>query len=279
MNEKILVTGGMGKTGSRLVELLRRNGIDYSIAAHRNLNTSEIVYFDWTKPATWKAAIEGVSAVYLLAPPLVNHAHKYLIDFSRFAISRGVRRFVLLSASLLPAGGIAQGQVHQWLMENAVDWAVMRPSWFMQNFSEGQHLPTILSMNKIISATRDGKVPFISVDDIAAVAFRLLTNKESFNSDFVLTGSRLFSYDEIAKIISESSGRNVIHEKVDVETLTSLYKSRGLSDAYAQNLAMMDAAIASGVEERITGCVEELIGHPPITFEEFVASVKSVWIR
>ena len=40
MNEKILVTGGMGKTGSRLVELLRRNGIDYSIAAHRNLNTS-----------------------------------------------------------------------------------------------------------------------------------------------------------------------------------------------------------------------------------------------
>ena len=279
MNEKILVTGGMGKTGSRLVELLRRNGVDYSIAAHRNLNTSEKVYFDWTKPATWKAAIEGVSAVYLLAPPLVNHADKYLIDFSRFAISRGVRRFVLLSASLLPAGGVAQGRVHQWLMENAVDWAVMRPSWFMQNFSEGQHLPTILSMDKIFSATMDGKVPFISVDDIAAVAFRLLTHKESFNSDFVLTGTELFSYDEIANIISKSTGRTVIHERISIEKLTGLYKSGGLSEAYAQNLAMMDAAIASGVEERITGCVEELIGHPPITFEEFVASVKSVWIR
>jgi hypothetical protein len=34
-------------------------------------------------------------------------------------------------------------QVHRRLQQNAPQWAALRPSWFMQNFSEGQHLASI----------------------------------------------------------------------------------------------------------------------------------------
>jgi ergot alkaloid biosynthesis protein len=235
------------------------------------------VYFDWTKQATWDAALDGVTSVYLVAPPLVTDAVRLMIDFGRYALERGVKRFVLLSASLLPLGGPAQGQVHLWLKENAPEWSVMRPSWFMQNFSEGQHLETILKMDKIYSATDNGRVPFISVDDIAAVAKTLLTSVSPFNQDFILTGSQLLCYDEIADLISKETGRLITHARVSTDELMKLYTSRGLSEAYARTLAAMDAAIATGAEERTTTWVYDLTKRNPKAFEEFVRSEKNVW--
>lgn len=69
------------------------------------------------------------------------------------ALSSGVRRFVLLSASSLEAGGPMMGQVHAYLQSMAPEWAVLRPSWFMQNFSEQQRLATIRDEGAIYSAT------------------------------------------------------------------------------------------------------------------------------
>ncbi|HEV2604757.1 MAG TPA: ergot alkaloid biosynthesis protein, partial [Microvirga sp.] len=66
-------------------------------------------------------------------------------------------------------GDPMMGEVHAWLATNAPEWAVLRPSWFMQNFSEGPHGRTIREESAIYSATDTGRVGFISADDIAEV--------------------------------------------------------------------------------------------------------------
>ncbi len=60
-----------------------------------------------------------------------------------------------------------------------------------------QHLPTIRDDDMIITATGEGKVPFVSADDIAAVAFRALTDEVPHNTDHLILGPELFSYDDV----------------------------------------------------------------------------------
>ena len=54
-----------------------------------------------------------------------------------FSRLHGVRRLVLLSSYLIERDGGMIGGVQDWPADNAPEWAILRPSWFMQNFSGG----------------------------------------------------------------------------------------------------------------------------------------------
>lgn len=58
-----------------------------------------------------------------------------MVPFLQRARAAGVHRAVLLSSSAIASGGPAVGQVHQALPGLFEQWAVLRPSWFMQNFT------------------------------------------------------------------------------------------------------------------------------------------------
>lgn len=44
---------------------------------------------------------------------------------------------------------------------------------------------------------QDGTVPLISVEDIAAVAFRTLTDPRPHNTEYLLLGPTKLTYDEV----------------------------------------------------------------------------------
>jgi festuclavine dehydrogenase len=50
---------------------------------------------------------------------------------------------------------------------------------------------------EIYSATGRGKIPWVSVRDIAAVAYRSLTDRVSHNTDHLITGPELLSYGDV----------------------------------------------------------------------------------
>jgi festuclavine dehydrogenase len=62
-------------------------------------------------------------------------------------------------------------------------------------------LVTIRDNSQIITAAGDGKIPFISADDIANVAFRALTDEKAHNTDHLILGPELFTYDEVSSSI------------------------------------------------------------------------------
>jgi len=225
---RVLVTGATGKTGRRLLTLLDERRVP-AMAASREPPTGGI-RFDWTDRTTWDAVLDGVSAIYLVAPMGADDAVSLMTEFIAMAIDRGVARFVLLSASSLDAGGPAMGQVHQWLQTSCVEWAVLRPSWFMENFSEGPHRATIREERAIYSATAHGRVPFISAHDIAAAAATALTAPVPPHADYVLTGPELLSYDEVAQRISAVIGETITHHSLTFDELVARHIANGLSE-------------------------------------------------
>jgi len=274
----ILVTGASGKTGRRLVEQLQARSLQPRLAM-RTATGPHSVTFDWIDPQTHAAALDGIGAVYLVAPPGAIDPLSVMLPFLERALDRGVSRFVLLSASSLEEGGPLMGQVHAWLRQHAPSWLVLRPSWFMQNFSEQQHLPTILSDNAIYSATRDGRIGFIDAEDIAAVAVAGLTAATIDSGDLVLTGPETLSYDDVARLLAEVTGRPIRHHRLTEAQLTERFASYGVPAAFAPALAAMDTAIALGAEDRTTDNVFAMTGRHPGAFSAFVARNATVWTQ
>lgn len=274
---EILVTGGTGKTGRRVAERLRALGPAPRVATRRPARPGE-VRFDWSDAATFDGAFGGICAVYLVAPAGVADPLAAMLPGLEHAMAANVRRFVLLSASSLEEGGPMMGAVHRRLREHAPEWVVLRPTWFMQNLSEQQHLPTIRIERAIYSATGDGRVAFIDAEDIAATAAVALTDPGMANGDLVLTGPEPLSYDDVARILSDAVGESVVHRRLGEAGMAERYRAAGMPGDYAATLAAMDTAIKAGSEDRVTETVERLTGSKPRTLQRFAAEHRACWL-
>ncbi|GAA3209029.1 hypothetical protein GCM10020256_05990 [Streptomyces thermocoprophilus] len=193
-----------------------------------------------------------------------------MLPFLRRAREAGIRRAVLLSSSAVPAGGPAVGAVHQELPDLFDEWAVLRPSWFMQNFTgDHTHARSIRDEGVIRSATGDGRVAFVDADDIAAVALHALTDPRSPDTDLILTGPEALGYDDIAATITEVTGRAVTHRRLSCEDMRDHWAAQ-MPEEFAAILAALDREIAAGAEDRVTDTVHRLTGRPPRTFRAHV---------
>ncbi|KAL9609667.1 MAG: hypothetical protein Q9167_005576 [Letrouitia subvulpina] len=278
----ILLTGGTGKTAVRLAQNLADAQISCVLASRKGgtpvKNTSSC-RFDWNESSSFSNPFEvspSIDKVYLVAPVALDPlaAMRPFIDFAK---AKGVQRFVLLTASTIEAGGVFTGKVHEYIMGLGVGWSVVRPTWFMENLSEQQHLPTIRDENKICSATREGKIPWVTAEDIAAVAFKLLVDNEPHNRDYVVYGPELLSYGQLAEILSEVLGRNIQHENYTEEQLAARYIKAGMPESYAKMLSNLDTQVSNGLQNKLNDVVEVLTGRPPKSFKTFVVENKSVW--
>ncbi|WP_338932808.1 NmrA family NAD(P)-binding protein [Streptomyces netropsis] len=267
-----LVIGATGTTGRRVSAGLIAEGHRVK-AAGRNatpVEGAQAVRFDWDEPATWDEAVDGADRVYLVPPIGSSDPAAVMLPFLRQARAAGVHRAVLLSSSAIPAGGPAVGQVHQALPGLFEEWAVLRPSWFMQNFTgSAPHARSIREDGAVLTASGEGRVGFIDAEDIAAVAVRALTDEQAPNTDLVLTGPQTLSYDDVAAIVTEVTGRPVVHRHLTFEQLRDRWAAE-IPLEFATMLAGMDRAIAEGAEDRTSDTVLRLTGRPPGTFRAFV---------
>ncbi|MFF3652305.1 NAD(P)H-binding protein [Streptomyces sp. NPDC002181] len=263
-----LVIGATGTTGSRTAAQLIAAGRRVRAAGRSAapLPGAEPVRFDWYDPATHDEALAGADRVYLVPPVGDPDPAAVMLPFLERARAAGLRRAVLLSSSAIPAGGPAVGVVHQALPGLFEEWAVLRPSWFMQNFTGTHaHADSIRAEGALRTAAGTGRVGFVDAEDIAAVAVRALTDDRAPNTDLVLTGPEALSHDDVAAILTEVTGRPVVHHHLTYEAVRDALAA-AIPPEFAAMLAGMDRAIAEGAEDRTTDTVRRLTGRPPHGF-------------
>lgn len=270
----ILVTGATGTTGSRLRQVLEDHG--HAVLA---VGRSTAVPFDWSDAATHHRVLEGVEAAYLLPPVGVPDPEPIMVPFIERALSRGVRRLVLLSASVIPEGTPGVGRVHGVIRATAPEWAVLRPSWFMQNFERGGHYMAedLTASSRLLTSIEDGRVAFVDADDIAAVAFRALTDVEPHQAEHVITGPQALSYDDVAATFTRVLGRPVVHERVPREAVRERMERSGIPPGFAEILAGMEDGLRDGGEHRTTDTVERVTGRPPRSLDAWARAHADAW--
>lgn len=277
----VLVTGGTGKTGSALVELLRGNGVPVRVASrHPSAGDPDAVRFAWEDPATHPAALLGMDRVFLVPPvntvdpmPLVE---PFLAEAERLA----VRRVVFLgSAIVLPNAPSALETAAQ--VRARPGWVVLRASGFMQNFLSPHPMgERIRRHGEIRTAAGDGRVGWIDARDIAAAASALLAGtgiEPSDQPDYLLTGPQALSYRDAAAIITARAGRPVRAVTIGADEQAAGYRAAGMPAEFAAAIAAVEDSIRAGREDQVSTAVLDLTGRPPRTFAQFVQEHATAW--
>ncbi|WP_159942866.1 MULTISPECIES: NAD(P)H-binding protein [unclassified Nocardiopsis] len=267
-----LVIGATGTTGSRVTAGLIAAGQRVRAASRRAapVEGASPVWFDWNDPTSFGGALEGVDRAYLVPPPGSLDPASAMLPFLRQARAAGVHRVVLLSSSAIPSGGPAVGRVHQALPGLFPEWAVLRPSWFMQNFTgDHTHARTIRAEGVIRTAAGEGRVGFVDAEDIASVAVHALTRTQAPNTALVLTGPQALSHDDVAAVLTEVTGRPVTHDRLTYEQVRD-HLTADVPSEFAAMLAGMDRAIAGGAEDRVTDTVQRVTGRRARDFRSVV---------
>ncbi|MEU7579723.1 NAD(P)H-binding protein [Streptomyces sp. NPDC041068] len=262
----VLVLGATGKTGRRVVTRLRAAGHPVR-AASRSAETP----FDWTDRATWAPVLDGVRALYLVAPSEAG----LVADFVTQAKDAGVRRFVVLSGRGVETYGDSfepgMAEAEHAVREAGVDWTVVRPNNFSQNFDEDLfHAP--LLAGRLALPVGDVLEPFIDVEDIADVVTVLLTEEGHTHRTYELTGPRAFTFGQAVAEISEASGRPIRFEAVTPDQYVAELTADGVPEEVARPLADTLAWLAEGHNAALTTDVRDVLGREPRDFSEYVKS-------
>ncbi|MEV8440262.1 NAD(P)H-binding protein [Actinosynnema sp. NPDC051121] len=263
----ILVLGGTGKTGRRVTSALDALGV-----AHRPVSRRTDLRFDWSDQSTWAPALDGATAVYLVAPAM-NLDDAEVAAFVPQAVEAGVRRLVLLSARGIPSDDGRERAVR----ESGVDWTILRPTWFSQNFSEDYFLPEVLAGELVLPTGGDGAHPFIDARDIADVAVAALTQDGHAGVAYELSGPEALTFGEAVARIGEVSGRPVRIKEVPAADYTAMLVGGGVEEAYAEVLTMSLTAIRDGHDAALSDGVPSVLGHDGRLFGDYVKEASDAW--
>ncbi|MEU5696366.1 NAD(P)H-binding protein [Actinosynnema sp. NPDC020468] len=259
----ILVVGGTGKTGRRVVA---------GLTDVRAVSRSSEPRFDWYDRDTWAPVLDGVSAVYLV-PPADSLSDAEVKAFVPQAVAAGARRIVLLSArGIDPADGREAA-----VRESGVDWTVLRPTWFHQNFSEDMLLPQLLAGEITLPGKGNGAHPFIDAQDIADVAVVALTSEGHAGRVYELSGPEALSFQDAVDVIGRESGRIAKIVDSPPEPFTASLAGYGLSAEYAQVLTYSLLAIREGQDAHVSDVVPRVLGRPARSFGDYARSVVGAW--
>ena len=268
---RILVLGGTGKTGRRIVAQLKERGVPTRVGSR-----SAFPPFDWNNEAGWDAVLDGVTTAYInYAPDLaVPGATDSIQAFVNRAKQHGVNRMVILSGR-----GEAEAQASERIVqESGVEWTVVRASWFSQNFSEGAFVDMVQAGQITLPA---GSVPepFVDVDDITEVAVAALTEDGHAGEVYEVTGPRLMTLTDVAKDLSDATGRDIRYIQVPHEAFIDGIKKSGAPKEVAWLLDYLFSTVLDGRNSHLTDGIQRALGRPPKDFADYAreTAASGVW--
>lgn len=268
----ILVLGGTGKTGRRLVSTLRERGEDVRIATR-----SSGTRFDWSDQDTWAAAVAGVSAVYLIAPQEPRAAEL----FTAQATQAGVRRFVALSGRDIDQfpheyfQGMRAGE--QAVRDSGAEWTILRPNNFNQNFDDPEIWLGALRDGRLALPIGDTPEPFVDTQDIADVAAAALTEDGHHEQVYTLSGPRAVPFGEAVAAIAKASGRAIRYEELTPAQYRDELVAQGVPEEAAEEINSMFTGMRAGVYTEPRDGVQRVLRRDPIDFDTYVARTVSAW--
>lgn len=280
--KRFLVIGAAGTVGANIAKLLVASGANVRGTTSRKANAGlksgiEWVHLNLATGDGVAEAFEGVQRAFFLAPPGFADQQRLLSPLIIEAKRRGLEKVVLMSAMGANAADTPFRRAEIELEKSGVPYNIIRPNWFMQNFNTFW-IQGINGQGKILLPVGKAKASFIDARDIAAVAARLLATDDLNNRDFDLTGPGALDHHQVARILSEATGRTVVYEEIAPATLRKGLLAAGVPPDYAEFLLVILGFLEQGYAERTTGEVRRLLGREPIAFAEYARDHATAWM-
>lgn len=203
-------------------------------------------------------AFAGAERVFWLVPPVptATSVQDHVLDFVRplreAIISQGVKRVIAVSSL---GRGLADnaGQISAIFAMDAliettgVNYRSLQPPGLMENML--RQVESIKNQGVFFATiSADRKTPTCATRDVAAIAARLLLDDSwSGQAGVPILGPEDLSQDDMARIMSDVLERPIRYQRVSGEALRATLVQHGMSEAWAQGLIDMAAAVDQGI--------------------------------
>ena len=286
MVETILVTGASGTVGSEVINQLSSASADANIraAAHsiesiKKVTKSESVepiQIDYNKPDTLKDALKDVDRVFLLTPfqsDMVELSSNFLKEIENAENIKHIVKLSVMGADSEPGiiGSRLHRQVEKIIEDSEIAFTFLRPNFFMQNFVTF-FSQSIKEQGAFYLPAGDGKVSFVDVRDIAAVAVQALTKNNDGRHDgkaYTITGPEAISYGDVAKILSEQVHKNISYVDISEDDARKGMKETGSDEWTINYMIELFDIIRKGYLSEVSSVIDEVTGKRPITLSQF----------
>ena len=279
---KILITGATGHLGTAVVnQLLKNKNAGNIVALARDENKAkslkekgvEVRMGTFDDTVSLDKALQGIEKVLLIstADPNRFQQHKNVVDAAKKA---GVQFIAYTSVplkdlNLAAAKSLLEShfQTEDYIKASGLTYAFLRNNIYADMvpvyvgekvFETGIYLPA-----------GTGKVPFALRREMGeGTANLFLQSEQHQNKVYDITNTELYSFEDVAKALSELSGKIITYTDADLDEFTKILKERNVPEQFIFIFTAFVTDFKNHQYEKPTNDLEKLLGRKPATLKE-----------
>lgn len=270
----IFITGATGELGGLVIQhLLKKVPASQIVAIVRNVDKASgladlgvaVRQGDYLNPESLQKAFAGADKLLFISSPdsddtlrIVQHAN--VVKAARDA---GVKHIAYTGFAFAEESDIPLAQVHlateHAIRTTNIPYTFLRNSLYTEVFVN-PGLGASLEHGAIVTNTGTGKLNTATRSDLALAAAAVLTGEGHENKTYNLVSNQTWTYDELAQIVSEVSGKSVVHKAVSFEEEKNILLGAGFPEPVANLFAGIYHAVSLGETSKTSDDLVRLIG-------------------
>lgn len=279
--KNILVTGATGILGTAFIKSLLKQmqPNQISVITRKEEKRTELekqgfqAYLgDYNDTTALEKAMNGVDTVLLISSGdqgdrmqehknVVNSAKKMKVKniayTSRSLVSRATLSNKLMEEHFITEDYIKQSVLNYIIFQNALYMDTIPLFIGKEVFQNGISLPA-----------GNGKVAFALRNEQAEAMANVMTNQPFQNQTYKFTGNETYSFSDVAKVLTELSGKEVVYTSVEVADFKKDMVQKSLPEPMIQKIIDFNLDIKNGQEATVTNELENALGRKPIALKE-----------
>lgn len=281
---RVLMVGPTGRHAHWVLRELNQRGVSVRALVRnqqradvaRNNGAAEVAIGDLTEPATLSRAAAGMDGVFHIGPAHAAGEAQMGVAMVDAAATAGVRKFVFSgvihpSISAMTNHGAAKLPVEEALYSSELDFTVLQPARFMQNFER--------SWNDIVEHDRlaqpyslSAKMCSVDYRDVAEVAAMAMTGDELSYGTFELSAPGMQDTYQTAEIVSEVLGRTVTAVQIPLDQFASQLPEGHFRDGMRRMMAHYDKHGLPGGNPLV---LRSILGREPRSLKDYFRELAS----
>ena len=114
-----------------------------------------------------------------------------------------------------------------------------------------------------------GQMALIDLRDLGAAIAEILSSDGHGGKEYNVTGSEALDHAQVASILSEVTGRSIVHNDLSDDAYIQKMLEKGWTEKAAKHALWLFQRVREGSEEVVTQDIEHLLKRKPYSFREF----------
>jgi len=274
----ILITGATGKLGTKVIETLLINKIpaDKIAALVRDENKAatlkekgiDLRLGDYDNRASLDKAMEGIEKVLLISAldeGKIVKQHQNVIDAAKKA---GVSCIAYTSHCLKDRYSLANPlmethfETEDYIKASGMEYILFRNILYMDSMAMFMLGKNVLKTGIQLPAG-EGAVSYALRSDEAEAIGNVLSVNENTSRIYNFTGNRIYSFNDVAKALSELTGNHIEYSPISLESFKAQKLAAGLPEHAIKMISSFMTDIKNGQGSTVSKDLEEALGRKP----------------